>query len=163
MKRLTTFTILFAVLVVLTTGYIFANSIQSGEESHERSEQVSEQIQQIVQPNQVDKKSEKWDAFVRKVAHGVEFAALGLCTAGFFICLSRKKNRVYLCAPLFYTLSVAVSDEYIQSFTHRTSVVRDIVIDFIGACCGIVFTFGIYYLARFIVKKIREQKATSKG
>ena len=148
--------ILLAVASIAATVYIFANSVQPSEGSNERSEQVSEQIQQIVQPDHVDRESTDWNVFVRKAAHGVEFAALGICTAGFFICLSRKRNRVYLCAPLLYTLSVAVADEYIQSFTKRTSEVRDVVIDFTGACCGIVLTFGIYYLARFIAKKIRK-------
>lgn len=84
---------------------------------------MSEQIQQIVQPDDVGKKSEEWDVFVRKAAHGLEFALLGICTAGFFLCLSKKKHRCYICAPLLYTLSIAASDEYIQSFTKRTSEV----------------------------------------
>ena len=156
MRRARIVLILLAVASIAATGYIFANSIQSSEGSHERSEQVSEQIQQIVQPDNVNKESEEWDVFVRKAAHGIEFAALGLCTAGFFICLSQKRNRGYVCAPLLYTLLVAVTDEYIQVFTKRTSEVRDVLIDFTGACCGLVLAVGLYFLVCFIVGKVRK-------
>ena len=99
-------------------------------------QQVSEQLQQIVQPNNVYWESYEWGSIVRKVAHGVEFAFLGICTAGFFACFSRTWNRYYVCALLLYTLSVAVADEYIQVFAKRTSEVQDVIIDFDGACCG---------------------------
>lgn len=44
---------------------------------------------------------------------------------------------------LFMILSVAVMDEYLQSFVARTSSVSDILIDFSGGMTGILILYLI--------------------
>ena len=71
-----------------------------------------------------------------------EFAVLGLLVACLMFQLEFPMAR--LGYGLFYVLAVAVTDEFIQIFTGRTSSVKDILIDFFGALLGI----GVIYLWR---------------
>ena len=41
---------------------------------------------------------------------------------------------------LFFALLCAVADEFLQSFTGRTSSVRDVLIDFGGAVSGLLLS-----------------------
>ena len=161
MKHENLVVVLFTVAAVLITGYIFANSIQSSEGSHERSEQISEQLQEIVRPDNVNRNSEEWDIFVRKAVHGLEFAGLGICAGGFFIHLSKKRRRRYVSAALFTVLSVAVADEYIQSFTNRSSEEGDIVIDFIGGCFGLLIIVFADRFAKWMILRRRKHSVSN--
>ena len=51
---------------------------------------------------------------------------------------------------LFCLLSTAVVDEFIQSFTGRTSNVKDILIDFSGAVVGVLLAVCIAAVVRRI-------------
>ena len=74
---------------------------------------------------------------LRKGAHVTEFALLGLSLGGFARALGRLHRRDYVALPLLLTLSAAVTDEFIQSFTGRTSSVHDVVLDFCGGLLGL--------------------------
>ena len=91
---------------------------------------------------------------MRKLAHGIEFCALG-CSVGGLLWGVRSRNKRMRCAEvsdhhsssaLLYLLGVAVTDEYIQSFTGRTSLVSDILIDFCGAVVGLTFVLILMWI-----------------
>lgn len=126
-------------LIILITGFIFSNSLQDGETSNTASESVAQTIRPILDP-QEKVEEDKFHVFTRKLAHGIEFCALG-CSIGWLMwCVSGGMNAERVFTALFCLLSVAVTDEYIQSFTGRTSCVEDILIDFVGGLTGLILT-----------------------
>ncbi len=93
------------------------------------------------------------DHIVRKSAHFCEFALLGcLCMWCSFL-FNRKKVITGIMPCGFFCLFVAVTDEYIQLFSEgRSSEVKDVLLDFIGSICGVVF-FIIIILIILLIKK----------
>ena len=144
--------ILRAVLVFLILLFIFSNSLQNGEESNERSGKVMELLRMLLDPHE-RVAAEQFHWFVRKAAHFTEFAALG---SSLWLLMQSVQKLVcfsYLSVP-FISLLTAVTDEYIQSFTGRTSSVQDVLIDFSGALAGL--------FAAYIIGKIRGRRNAGK-
>ena len=146
-KRLT----VFLVLAVIVTGFIFYNSLQNSEKSNKASGVIEEVVEPIVDKvageNVVDV-----HYFVRKSAHLIEFFALGLVVMGAVVTVGWK----FAGYGLFYVLAVAVTDEYIQSFSDRTSSVKDILIDFTGSVMGFAvcsLTVLVFLLLKNNVKR----------
>lgn len=138
--------ILLAVIYLCITSYIFYNSFQKPEVSNEKSNEISTKIQSIVDPEK--KIPEKdFNKYTRKTAHVIEFAAQGISLGNLFLCIYKKNRRAFISLPLFISLLVAVSDEYIQSFNKRTSRIEDVLIDLGGAIAGLflVFIFAIIF------------------
>ena len=104
---------------------------------------------------QVARYSEKIEIYVRKLAHVIEFFALGLFVCGFAICLGDELSKRLISMPLLIVLSIAVADEWIQSFADRGSLVTDVVLDFTGALAGLLTAAVLYWILRKIsaVKK----------
>ncbi len=128
--------VIFALLSALCLGYIFYNSSQSGDVSNKKSGGIAKTIQKIIDP---DKKidEENFHEGVRKTAHFVEFSVLGVCLGGLFISIYYKYKKKYFSLPLLLSLLSAVTDEFIQTFTERTSKVTDVLVDFGGAATGL--------------------------
>ena len=79
---------------------------------------------------------------VRKSAHFLEFALLGLLWGG----LSRVKK---LRAPWLYGLAVAITDEVIQYFVPgRAPLISDVALDYAGYLFGFFLIVGIVALIR---------------
>lgn len=135
------------VLTVIVTGFIFGNSLQNSEESNKASDVIEEVVEpiinEVVGENKIDV-----NYFVRKGAHLTEFFALGLIVMGAVVTVGWK----YAGYGLFYVLAVAVTDEYIQSFSDRTSSVSDVLIDFTGAMIG----FAVCAVVFLLVRKFRK-------
>lgn len=79
-------------------------------------------------------------AFIRKAAHFTEYAVLGI-----FLCILilRKRNTNDLqtiIVSLIIALFIAAIDEFVQNFTGRSSMVKDVIIDLCGATTGILLT-----------------------
>ncbi|MBR6792914.1 MAG: VanZ family protein [Clostridia bacterium] len=137
-------TILPAGLILLVTGFIFSNSFKGIEASRADSDVVLGWFRPLLE-RLFGPDAELMDFIVRKAAHMTEFCVLAL-----LICwLSGVLKRAFHGYGLFYTLSVAVVDEFIQSFSDRTSLVADILIDFSGALIG----FGAVLLIKTIIKR----------
>lgn len=147
---------LFALLILLTVGYIWSNSFASVEQSSAQSAPVAETIQSVVDPLQQIEKPVFHD-FVRKLAHVVEFFALGVFAAGFAVSLGAYLKKTLVSMPILLVLSVAVIDEYIQHFTKRGSLVTDVVLDFAGALAGLGCAWLLFWLWRYI--KMRKEHA----
>lgn len=154
--------LLFSLLSLLVMGFIFQNSLQNSAASNNLSDKVAAEIKPIVDPDAHITVS-RFQFFVRKLAHGVEFCVLGasLCALMYSIqSAERKKCRVFM--TLFLALATAVTDEYIQSFTGRTSSVDDIIIDFSGAVCGMILLSLFVIFAEKLRCRVRLRKARSK-
>lgn len=149
--------IIFLLLTVLMTGFIFSNSLKNSEQSN----QASGVIENFVKPIIDDIFGEdviNVNYVVRKGAHLTEFFALGFCVFNLIIACKKKS---YIGYGLFYVLMVAVSDEYIQSFSDRTSSVKDVLIDFTGAIIGFsvcILVLWIHYKAKKAQKGINYGK-----
>ena len=140
--------ILFCVLLI--TIFIISNSVVNYEKSHSYSGYI---VDNIVTNENFDR--ETVDLLVRKTAHVMEFALLGTSVIGLTFHIRRYYQKSMYGAALFYVLAVAVLDEHIQSFSDRTSSTGDILLDFLGALVG----FGIVFIIRFIIKKLKERNS----
>lgn len=135
---------------VLWVIFIFSNSIDSGSRSSAKSGAVVAILQwcvDIFADNVIVE-----EGFVRTAAHFTEFAILG-----FLIWLSvrmfTKKYLQNVFIPLFASLFIAVTDEFIQLFSQgRASDVADVIVDFAGAVTGMLFFVFIINLPNIIVK-----------
>lgn len=128
---------LYAGLSLLIIGFIFYNSLQTGPESNAVSSRVMLLLKPILDP--WDRVSEDTlHKAVRKLAHFTEFCALGLSLSALAGRLIWKKPPMTYYAPAILALAVALTDEFIQRFTGRTSSLKDVAIDFAGALTGIV-------------------------
>ncbi len=155
-------TIIFIILIVLaaaTAIFIFSNSLQSGEMSMAESASVIEWLRPIIDP--AGRLSlEKLQFIVRKTAHFAEYFLLGLEFSVITLMISKKIFTPWLFMPLFSTLFTAVIDEFIQSFTGRTSLLSDVLLDFFGGVCVFVFYICIYALFSALKKKKNKPKIT---
>ena len=145
---------LFSLLVILVTAFIFYNSTKGTEASYKDSDSVTEIVKPMISKDIAqDKKT--LDFIVRKGAHGAEFALLGITVFSLSIILWESFKKPFFGTSLFYVLAVAVADEYIQSFKNRSNEVLDIVIDFTGGVLGILVTLIVYFVYRFLKKRIK--------
>ena len=83
------------------------------------------------------------DFILRKIAHVLEYAVLGILVT--MLCVLLKKNQKRMCVwfSLFFFLSVGVLDEFFQSFSSRTSAVSDVLLDFGAAVVGMAMVHGV--------------------
>ena len=136
------------VLISLAIGFIFYNSLQNSEDSNNASGVLVKIFEQIA-----DKIFGETDIdinyLVRKGAHLTEFFILGFAV----MCVIQTAGLKYLGYGLFSVLSIAVIDEYIQSFSDRTSSVKDVLIDFTGAMLGFIVCTVIFLICRKIRRK----------
>lgn len=129
--------LVFSLLSVCITAVIFWNSLQNAQTSNELSGGVLTVFKPILSWLFGDSE-ELMDLIVRKTAHFVEFAALGLCLGGLADGLCPRFWRTALVFfPLFSVLGVAVTDEFIQTFSDRTGAVKDVILDFSGGIFGL--------------------------
>ena len=137
--------------LVLINGFIFYNSLLDGPASNEQSGKIEEIVEPIVEAivGQDHGWNIKW--IVRKSAHLIEFAALGFSFSALALFAGAYWKRNIFPYGFFYLLAVAVADEFIQSFTGRTSAVSDVLIDFTGAMLGMLLCL----LANRIIKKMK--------
>lgn len=84
-----------------------------------------------------------YEAFVRKLAHFIEYLALGIGCAILTSLLAKGRPWRLIWADLFVVLAVAVVDELIQAYTGRGSRLFDVVIDFVGALVGVLVVVTI--------------------
>ena len=127
--------------VVLVLCFIYGNSLQNGEESMQTSDAVVEVVKPIVDPkDQIE--DETFSTIVRKLAQFTEFFWLGMAICGVMLSARAypRLASVRASEALLFLLVCAVADEFLQSFTGRTSSVRDVLIDFGGALCGMLLT-----------------------
>ena len=130
--------------VVFLTGLIFFNSAKDTTDSYADSERLEELF---LHKTDIDITFEL-DYTVRKVAHLLEFSLLGVVVSLLVRQVSRLYHRHLWGFACFYLLAVGVLDEFIQHFSGRSSLVSDVLLDFVGAMLGFAIAFGV---CRFVV------------
>lgn len=133
-------------LIILTIAFIWFNSSQSREESTGRSTGLLNFIADMLEPVGIDIDTTD-DHWIRKAAHFAEFGLLGTELAVLAIlCGSYGLQGDINC--MFAGLSVAVVDETIQVFSNRGSSVTDVILDFSGIVCAVIFVKIIYAIIK---------------
>lgn len=122
-------------LVVVLTAVIFVNSSLPATESGKLSGFVAQFVAQLAQLLDITLKGDV-EHTIRKLAHFLEFACLGLLWCKTFASF-RVSNRTSTGYILLLCLLTAVTDEYIQLFSlGREGKVMDVLLDFSGASCA---------------------------
>ena len=122
-------------LVVVLTAVIFVNSSLPATESGKLSGFVAQFVAQMSQLLDIELKGDV-EHTIRKLAHFLEFACLGLLWCKTFASF-RVSNRTSTGYILLLCLLTAVTDEYIQLFSlGREGRVMDVLLDFSGAACA---------------------------
>ena len=137
--------VIYTLLVILTISYIFFNSFQPSEISNARSGKIVEFISIIIN-NKIPK--ETLNIIIRKLAHGTEFAVLGIFLGLLTREISKKRKQIMISFPLLISLCTAATDEFIQSFNNRSESITDVIIDFGGAISGLLILSLILLLAK---------------
>lgn len=150
-KRRKFIIVVFSALVLLISVFIFVNSSMDYEASHSSSGAIAD----IIRPGESLADREQTEFTIRKLAHLVEYFALAVSATALCLSVDRFYGRKFYGYALFYSLLVAVLDEYIQSFTGRGSAVSDILLDLVGITLGFLLTLAAFYIAVFIKKKLK--------
>ena len=141
------------ILLALNLAFIFVQSALPPEKSEETSDKVGEIVGEVIPPET------KPGAFIqinlRKIAHFVEFATLGLLSSVYVVFLGDSIKRVAL--SLAFAPSVALLDETLQIFSDRGSSVKDVWIDTLGFFTAALIFYTVYHLVRFVIKKSKQQ------
>ncbi len=140
------------ILIALNLAFIFVQSLIPPEESTKESGAVGEFIEEIIPPE--TKPGEFIQINLRKIAHFVEFAALGTEVALYWILFLRRRVALFLSFPA--ALMVGFFDESLQLISERGASVKDVWIDFLGFVFSsvIIYTgYLIFYLIRKNVNK----------
>ena len=145
MKRRSLHLGLLGLLIVLTLGFIWGNSLKSIPESQEVSlsllDLLSPFLDAVFGPGRIT------DHLLRKAAHFSEFALLGAELRLLFLLLGQRGLQG-LSNALFAGLAAGVADETIQLFSDRGSQVADVVLDFSGALFGALVIALLFSLRR---------------
>lgn len=146
----TTIRFLMILAIVVITSVIFLKSLENISTSHSYSDALAE-----VLSSENDDYVEKGrlEVFVRKSAHVIEYAGLGIAVMCLTLNIYKTFKKLFIGVAAFYVLTIAVADEHIQSFSDRTSSTDDIILDFGGALLGFAVTFGVYWLIKFVKNK----------
>ena len=116
-------------------GFIFCMSLNNAEESKALSDSLAQRLINFLGIN-IPK------VILRKGAHFVEFAGLGLC-----LCNALYASFGHRLTPVFAlvgTVIYAISDEVHQIFSEgRACRITDVLIDSAGALLGIIIVFII--------------------
>lgn len=140
---------IFAALALLVAciWFIWHNSMLSPEDSDRRSQMAAEFLTRVFRTflHEDSALIKLMVRNVRKIAHAVEFFALGTISIIILMILGRVNVHMVLHAVLLL-LAVAVTDESIQLFSQRGAQVSDIILDFISGMTGLsalLFVRGI--------------------
>lgn len=131
---------LLALLLIATLCFIWGNSLVPREDSAELSGGVLSVFAPLLERLGLDPTD---DRPVRKLAHLCEYGALGMELAALFF-LHRRRSLQQGANAAFCAFLVAVTDETIQIFSGRGSLVSDVWIDFSGALLGIALLSALF-------------------
>ena len=162
-KSKKTFRIIMTVIILLTVAIIWGHSFMTPEMSTEESSFVKEIVEAVVQSVSHNEAFVIPEVVIRKSAHFIEYAILGLelailITINKSIPADDKKRslikRILSIYPTAFILSLFIGavDETIQYFTGRYSSIWDVLLDLSGAS----FSIGIFLLVRSLIRKKRK-------
>lgn len=143
MNKKTLLKILYVLLVLLLLAFIFGNSMKSIPASTEQSDGIREYLNKIF--SSLGLKIYLSEVFVRKTAHFLEFFTVGFVLSLSKIVFDTKKIRNVHIA--FLSCLVAMTDETIQYFYERGSMLLDVWLDFSSALVGLLLFCVIYRIS----------------
>ena len=132
--------ILFLVLSVLWTVFIFSNSMATAEQSSEKSGTIVTFLLNFIN---ID--ASLLTLIIRKLGHFLEFFVQGIFIGSFFLMSNAyTKNIIYV---MFFGLLTGVTDEFIQLFSPgRSGMIQDVLIDFSGTITAVLVCLIIYLI-----------------
>lgn len=146
-------------VIIFINAFIFANSFDNVEQSYEKSDVVTDVVGTVVSDEKEAGLGLSLSYLVRKFAHLIEFAMLGIAVAVELYLIKRVHSKRFYGVGCFYALAVAVLDEYIQAFSDRTDSIADVLLDFGGFLIGtFIAIIGIFVF--LIVNKKRKIRQT---
>ena len=138
--------IIFIVLFLMVTIFIFTNSAKNADSSTEQSSSFVDWA--INNLSFFFKDRSTATHYVRKIAHVTEFFLQGVLLSGALFSVKYHKHFIYV---LFTGLLTACIDEYIQLFfPGRSGEVGDIFIDFSGT----FIAASIFMIWWYFIKKV---------
>lgn len=148
--KITRKAVVFLLLTVLVTVFIWHNSLQDAVDSREASKFFDLLLVQLAKFSGGTLSWREVDHFVRKLAHFTEFALLGVMLRSFFVAaMAWGRQLLSRCTLLALCLCavVAAMDEYLQQFSPgRSCQLSDVVLDSSGALAGILAVELVAYL-----------------
>ena len=126
------------ILIALTLAFIWGNSMQSRAVSGGMSGSLKTWLEQLLH-------TEISEFLLRKAAHFLEFAVLGILLTGTF----HGARNFTLAKPMLFAVLTAMTDETIQAFTPgRNCALSDVWLDAAGALTGAVLLWLIFKLRK---------------
>ena len=160
MKKETVLKILY-ITFALSLIVVWGQSCLNQEESTVNSDMVLDMVTSVDEmKNGSSDQVHMYDNYtriVRKIAHVVEYSAVGFQLMGILLLRGKKKLKHYLMC-LYGGLTVAFIDESIQILSSRGPLISDVWIDLGGITLGMIFAT----LVSIIVIKIHSKKNISK-
>ncbi len=133
-------------LIFLYILFIFFHSLQVGETSSSLSGGITASLLSFLHSIGISLQYEAFHHFIRKTAHFIEYAALGILVY-FGIKKQPLLNNTTLNYILFWILPASL-DETIQHFVpDRYGCVTDVLLDMCGFLCGSIIFYFIDKLA----------------
>ena len=171
----TTYGKILVCLIVATMLFIFIQSAIPSEESKKESDAVGEIVEEVVEVIVPDNPSfaDLVKKNIRKIAHFVEFGALGL-ECGIllllsFVSLKKSKDSLGKPAAVRYLISysaafcgfgllVGLLDESIQTLSDRGPSISDVWLDFLG----FLSFFSVFMLVSLGIMALRRLRSSQK-
>ena len=133
-------------LIFLTVGFIWINSALTGSISGELSERVKAIMRVVLDFLHFPENIKAFLlTYVRKVAHAIEYAVIGLELG--FLWAGLHKGFQGLWNAFSTVLAIAVCDETIQLFAlSRGPQITDVLLDTVSGTIGILFVYFIWII-----------------
>ncbi|MEE0858737.1 MAG: VanZ family protein [Acutalibacteraceae bacterium] len=151
LSKNTVIKVIFTILTVLLTLFIWLHSLTPAEQSSEESDFVLEFVNSIL--NNININANISSFIVRKAAHFLEFTALGLFVTA---TATRYEPNIKKCIfhILFILLAVPVTDEALQYLApERSPQISDVLLNFSGCITGLLLTVILLWIIKTLKNK----------
>ena len=131
---------ILTVLIVLLLAFIWGNSMLPPGPSEKLSRHVTDTVNTEVHTSAPSAPARRFtNTQIRKAAHFLEYAALGLLTLWWMLAGSLRLGKTWPQLVLF-GLGTGFLDETIQIFSGRTDSITDVWLDLAGFTTGALLT-----------------------
>jgi VanZ family protein len=162
------FTLILALVLWLSSLLLIFNfSNDTAEESDSLSLKVARYVEnRVAEHFYVNHNDDFWsttlNSIVRKCAHFIEYFYLGITTSLLLLLLFRRRSISFIFAVIV-CLITAMSDEFRQQFiAGRSGQWSDVLLDAVGASCGIIVV-GLISLVYFYIKSLKARVRELEG
>lgn len=143
-------------LLLLWIAFIFSNSLRNATVSGAQSSALLSDLNRMLDWLHIPAFLHPTHHFIRKCAHFIEYAVLGILTYG--AVLQSRYTEFWGCIPaVWFSFSIACTDEFLQHFSAgRSPQLSDALLDGAGAWTGILL---LYLLVWWMRKQQKKQKS----